>query len=42
MCRDLRNEAIELAAEFLIRKVGRRLRIQPLTVSRCVKLSGQR
>ena len=38
LCRDLRNEAIELAAEFTIREVGRRLRIQPLIVSRYVKL----
>ena len=36
--RDLSNKAIELAAEFPIREVGRRLRIQPLTVSRYVKL----
>ena len=38
LCRDLRNEAIELAAELPIREVGRRLRIQPSTVSRYVKL----
>ena len=33
-----RHEAKELAAEFLIREVGRRLRAQPLIVSRYVKL----
>ena len=38
LSRDLRNEAIELAAEFPIREVGRRLRIQPSTVSRYAKL----
>ena len=38
LCRYLRNEAIELAAAFLIREIGRRLRIQPFNVSRYVKL----
>ena len=38
LCRDLRNEVIELAAKFPVREVGRRLHIQPLTVSRYVKL----
>ena len=38
LCRDLKNEAIELAAEFPIREVGRKLRIQLLTVSRYGKL----
>ena len=37
LCRNLRNEAIELAAKFPIYKVGRGLRIQPLTVSRYMK-----
>ena len=36
--KDLSNKAIELAAEFPIREVGRKLLIQPLTVSRYVKL----
>ena len=34
----LRNKAIKLAAEFPILEVCRRLRIQPLPVSRYVKL----
>ena len=31
LCRDLRNEALELATDPPIREVGRRLHIQPLT-----------